>query len=379
MEGLGHLSRLGQNGQILVSLKTFRLLWFLFPFYLMIKSVVGNRITSSLWYLRKVTMKSRLVLLLCSICLTLSLVDCGVKPQHPSPQDCQTAAECTRLLADPTPATCTDNKKDSTYYSLINNHLTRKVRVNYEEKVRHLNSTRPNEQVSRTVLLEPRQTTPLGCRYTKGFLSEQFDEWTYSSLQSCFDGECPAITQKPGGTRDPKTTYEELCDRQDKSCFVLELANTPNEKKLGDALAQLTISLANRPIPVQHSMDEFAMLANTYMGTNTCQRTPLTINQTNEVATAGTTCRVGAGTPNDSLISEFEFSLDGEILGDLERSSSSNYRVSFKDLPHSPWVKLQERQGNRPVIEHVIGQSGQPNQLTLTGEKYYCARLKWAG
>jgi hypothetical protein len=307
----------------------------------------------------------------------ISLVLQGCQPVQPPPPEepCPTALVCTKILSKQD-AVCRDTA-DRTEYLISNHHPNKKVVVAYREHVRHVNDiTRPDQYATKILEIDPKDSeVTLGCKRTRGLLDEQWDEWSFLILSTCFEGECPVNFPKPTQHRDPRTSCEKLCNNQDKSCFNVSF--TGNLSPLGGEMARLTSSLAFKPFPVSHPMSGFAAFANIWTGDNSCTREPLRIDKTQELSAAGTTCRVGAVVANNSLIKEMEIVLAGEITGQITRSTPDQYRVLFNDLNSSPLLRLKQQVNGSDVYEHIMSISGHRGEMTVTGENYYCGRFNW--
>ena len=318
----------------------------------------------------------------------LTLYGCsgGGPPKIPPPHPCETALVCANVDSR-SEASCRfvfNDRVNTTLFNMQNNSAGKAIRVKYEEKVRHINSTSADEKVTKTVTVQPRQSETLGCERTKGFLSNQFDEWSYTKLDACYVGDaCPGVPEeKPTKERDPRRTCEDLCLQEDASCLKAQISGGGAlGGKLRAELTQFSNALAGANPPTDISLKALADISNIYTGGTACTRGDLHLDASSGTvypfAASGTSCPVGLEV-QDLRISSVELTMPGIWSGEMQKTAQG-YGLASGDKPHSPMLEIVELGTSKRVFEPVVKVTGGPRRLTLTGEKYYCAEVSWSG
>ncbi|WP_152906027.1 hypothetical protein [Pseudomonas putida] len=307
----------------------------------------------------------------------------GGPPKNPAPHDCETAQICAEIITTNDNSCTTSFGYSSTKaFALLNNHPSRKIYVTYEESVRHINSVAKDEKALKMVSVDPGKTATLGCWRTKGSLSEQYNEWSYTVPSACFANECPAPpVNKPVDTRDPKDDCRMLCDRDDPSCLKTVITgNSPIEKAIKSNLYKLTDSILKSALPSSIDLSPIVNLSNSFTGSNSCWRSDLAIDKPDPISSrftnTGATCRVGFEA-YDPRISSMEISFQGDWLGRFEKNAGT-FTFTSDDEGHAPLMSLLKKDGVREY-EPVTLINGSKGEITFTGAKYYCARVEWSG
>lgn len=303
--------------------------------------------------------------------------------QPPEAKDCESAELCSEVVTTTDPMCKTPfNYSSDKFFTVWNRHPNRKIYVTYEAYVRHISTTAPDEKILKMVAVNPRETEPLGCWRTKGILSENFDQWSYTLMTSCFANECPSPpVSKPSETRDPKATCEELCARDDASCLKSEISTPPPlMPKLRSVLYRFTSANLNNQLPTNVAMEPIVELANAYTNTNSCWRGDIELGAPSPISSAfrnsGSTCRVPF-TTSDPRAPGLEVAFPGDWTGRFERTKATYTYVS-SDAAHSPLMSIAKKDGSI-VHETVSKITGEQGLMTFSGSKYYCGQVFWRG
>lgn len=327
-------------------------------------------------------MNSSLLKLSIGASTSVLILACHPRPTPPEAHLCETADICAEIITrNDNSCSIPFNYSNTRSFSYYNNNPNRKIYASYDETVRHLNSNKKDETTPRMVSIDPGKTATLGCWRTKGALSEQFDEWSYTPRGACYANECPAPpVTKPIDTRDPKDDCEKLCDRDDPSCLKTDIkGNSPEEIVIRSSLTDLTKAFLQSTPPTNVDVSPLIKLSNAFTGTNNCWRSDLLIDKPDPISSkfsnTGTTCRVGFGT-QDPRVSSIEISFQGDWLGRFEKTGGK-YTLNADDESHAPILSVLKPHG---IWEYdpVILVNGSRGKMTFTGAKYYCSQLNWS-
>lgn len=313
---------------------------------------------------------------------SFALVGCTRNVPKPAPaRICASAMECMAVESR------VDNScklpfggSNSILYAATNIHPSRKIYATYEEKVRHLNSTRPDEKVSKMVAVETRTIEPLGCARTKGLIGDQIDEWSYTITAACFANECPSPPiAKPSANRDPRLSCEQLCERDDKSCLKVRI--DPMDTSVSQKLDVFSRDLMSAIPPQRVKMSELIFLSNAYTGSSICVRGELELAGSGTPAyqfnNAGASCPIGFSVKS-GYVSALEAFFPGDYSGQFENVAGKSWSLISEDESHSPTLVITESPAGNLVSEPLAAiQGSSRGQITFTGKKYYCAQVSW--
>lgn len=312
------------------------------------------------------------------------LAACGGSgsPSPAPPRDCASALECAETFTTSDQA-CRFDSANSTlkFYNITNRHPNRKVFVTYEQKVRHMNTVgRPDEFETKMIGLDPRKSETLGCARTKGLLSNQFDEWSYTIVAACFSDTCPAPgPTKPIDQRPAALTCERACQDGEIYCLKADVSSTvPLGGQLSAALRRLTLDISRVNPPGKVDMTPIVEASNAYTGSTQCSRSDLFVDSSTTADfpfhNAGSSCQVGVSV-NHPKVSAIELTLPGEFSGGMQKDAAAqSFLFAPQGEANMPKLFITEI-SDRPVYEPVILIQGQQGKWTITGQKYYCAQI----
>jgi hypothetical protein len=315
-----------------------------------------------------------------------------MSPPEPTPV-CQNALACAQVMTF-TDQTCplafppASSYSNPNHFDLLNNHPQKTIVVHYQEKVRHLNSTRPDEALNKYVAVSAGQTAPLGCQRTPGLTTDQYDDWVYTLLDACFvsDTGCQIVPlPKPSKQRDPAKTCTALCMGGDQSCLKYSVTGAgPVDTQLKNALSAFSSALLNASPPANVSMSSLVSLSNIWSGSNTCSRGDLSIASPAPIdfpfSNSGSSCPVGFNLPNDTRASSVIVTFPGQLTGTIQMAQAAprpRLTMAPSDNTHGPMLSIVELPANTTVYEPIIATFATGGELTFTGEKYYCAQIVW--
>jgi hypothetical protein len=312
----------------------------------------------------------------------------------PPPAPCANAQACASVITQ-TDNTCPNAfpnanspYANTNFFSMFNNSQDKKIVVHYEERVRHLNSLRPDEHLDKYVQVDAGQSQPLGCQRTPGLNSEQYDDWTYTIQDACFVGSSGCVSNplpKPTKQRDPKLTCEQLCQQNDNSCLKYSLSNSGPDAQLRAALIKFNVAMLSSNPPAKVDVSGLVSLSNLYTGSNKCTRGDLAIGATAKVdypfSNSGSSCPIGFAI-NSLAVSQVEVTFPGDLEGVIVMqplSPRTDLTLVPSDDAHSPLLNIVETATKASVFEPIVATKEASNGITFTGKTYYCAQVLWQG
>lgn len=324
----------------------------------------------------------KLTMILTVIFLSATLIACG-SARPPEPRKCNSAFECT-LLRGSTDGECLPAASEKkTSFAVHNNHESRKIFVSYQERIRHVNTPKPDDVVTKMVSARSGESVFIGCQRTRGLLEGQFQEHSFNIVSACFSDECPASPPtKPSRERDPQAKCLDLCLDGDRSCAFLDLSDPALDPDFKSSVSSFFFRSAQVQLPGEVDMSRIADIVNKLNNDQSCTRDPVVFSAeslgVSQFSASGSSCSVHLSI-NHRDFSELELRFPGLWAGTYERTTHvDGFSYGSSQIETSPLISLKSIDSghweNDPVIA-IEGVKTPERALVLTGQKYHCGLI----
>lgn len=319
------------------------------------------------------------------------LFGCHFKPAPPPIPECPTADECASIPQIFETSCMTDEDDRSYGFEARNRSTIYDVRINYLEKVKHLNTTLPDESISKVIEVAKNSSEFIGCKITKGFTSEVFDKWSYSIIDACFIGvDCDSTQDKfkpipPDLNRPENLSCDAACAAGDKWCVKDSISTSSSnlaEKRIAYEMQLFAESLVNNSTNFSHDLKPLSDAINAFSG-GSCKRGRYYVDD-GEFESAGSQCDLYIE-PSQSMIDFAGFHLPGLISG-KHTTSPEQFDISFRDSVSGskPFISIYTSENPNGVLIPInifYGRkiSGSKSNLIFDTQDSYCLSIDVQG